>query len=264
MPDAFVGDDLVVAYGRKTIIDHQHIRIPAGKITGLIGPNGSGKSTLLKALGGLNPLVAGKVSVNGRDLAKLSPKAIAKEIAYLAQSPSVPGDLTVATLVRLGRYAYHKGFFGHDTQEEAQVRQALVEAKIADFANRPLNSLSGGQRQRAFIAMTLAQNAPIVMLDEPTTYLDLTHQLDVLNLMQQLNRDVNKTIVVVLHDLNQAARYCDQLLCVHDGQIVASGTPSEVLTAPLLAQVFQVSATVVQPAGCQFPQLLNAQTLVDA
>ncbi len=262
MTDAFVGDDLVVAYGHRPIIAHQSLRIPAGQITGLIGPNGSGKSTLLKALAGINPLVAGQITVNGHVLAHLSPKAIAKEVAYLAQSPSVPGDLTVATLVRLGRYAYHKGFFGHDSEEAALVRRALVQAKIADFANRPLNSLSGGQRQRAFIAMTLAQDASILMLDEPTTYLDLTHQLDVLNLMQRLNQESGKTVVVVLHDLNQAARYCDQLVCVHDGAIVATGTPAEVLTAPLLAQVFEVSATVVQPAGCTFPQLLNAQTLV--
>ncbi|MFD1483802.1 ABC transporter ATP-binding protein [Lacticaseibacillus baoqingensis] len=264
MTDAISGEDLVVGYGRKTIVDHQSIHIPAGQITGLIGPNGSGKSTLLKALAGINPIDHGHITINGQPQAQLSAKALAKALAYLAQAPDVPGDLTVATLVKLGRYAYHRGFFGQDPHEKAQVRAALVAAKVAELANRPLASLSGGQRQRAFIAMTLAHDSPIIMLDEPTTYLDLTHQLDVLNLMQHLNQVAAKTIIVVLHDLNQAARYCDQLVCLHDGQVVATGSPKAVLTAPLLAKVFQVSAQVVTPAGCDYPQLLNCQTLVSA
>lgn len=264
MTDALAGEDLVVGYGRKTILNHQSLHVPAGQITGLIGPNGSGKSTLLKALAGINPIRNGQITINGQAQASLSPKALAKELAYLAQAPDVPGDLTVATLVKLGRYAYHRGFFGQDPQEEAQVRAALVQAKVADLANRPLASLSGGQRQRALIAMTLAHDSPIIMLDEPTTYLDLTHQLDVLNLMQHLNQAANKTVIVVLHDLNQAARYCDQLLCLRAGQVVATGTPKAVLTAPLLADVFQVSAEVVTPTDCDYPQLLNCQTLVGA
>lgn len=262
MTDAIFGSNLTIGYGKKVIINDQTLHIPAGKITGLIGPNGSGKSTLLKAIAGIEPLMSGQLFCGNQDMATLPAKSRAQALAYLAQAPDVPGDLTVAALCKLGRYAYHRGFFGKDQDEDAQIRLAMLQAKVAEFANRPLASLSGGQRQRAFIAMTLAQNAPVIMFDEPTTYLDLTHQLDVLNLMQTLNRDNGTTIVVVLHDLNQAARYCDHLICVHDGQIVANGTPNEVLTAELLAAVFEVSATLITPAGCNYPQLLNEQTLV--
>jgi iron complex transport system ATP-binding protein len=261
--DALFGNQLVVGYGNKKIIDHQSIHIAAGQITGLIGPNGSGKSTLLKAISGIKSVNEGQVFVNEREIGRLSTKQRAKCIAYLAQSPNVPGDLTVENLVKLGRYAYGRGLFGRDQDAAAQVQQALVAAKVAELANRPIDALSGGQRQRAFIAMTLAHNSPIIMLDEPTTYLDLTHQLDVLNLLRQLNTTAHKTVVLVLHDLNQAAQYCDQLVCLQQGQIVATGTPHEVLTEQLLADVFQVSAKVSFRTQTQYPQMTDYETLVN-
>lgn len=261
MTDIITGTHLSIGYGQKVIIADQDLHIPAGHITGLIGPNGSGKSTLLKAIAGINPLLAGEICLANTPIAKLPAKQLATKLAYLAQSPQVPGDLTVAALVKLGRYAYHQGFFGSDPDELAQVQIAMQQAHVADLADRTLNSLSGGQKQRAMIAMTLAQNAEVLLLDEPTTYLDLTHQLSVLNLMQCLNQDVGKTVVVVLHDLNQAARYCDHLICVHAGKLVATGSPKQVLTDDLLAKVFGVSAELVTPSGCDFPQLLNTQTL---
>lgn len=264
MADIITGTHLTIGYDQKVILHDQTLHIPAGQITGLIGPNGSGKSTLLKAIAQINPLTTGELRLQNQPLASFSAKQLAKRLAYLAQSPQVPGDLTVATLVKLGRYAYHSGMFGADPEEKTQVQAAMLQAKVADLADRPLNSLSGGQKQRAMIAMTLAQNAEILLLDEPTTYLDLTHQLSVLNLMQCLNQDMGKTVVVVLHDLNQAARYCDHLICVHDGQLVATGSPKQVLTDALLAAVFGVSAELVTPTGCDYPQLLNTQTLEDA
>jgi iron complex transport system ATP-binding protein len=264
MADIITGTHLTIGYDKRVILRDQALHIPAGLITGLIGPNGSGKSTLLKAVAQINPLTAGDLQVLGQPLSAYSSKQLATKLAYLAQSPQVPGDLTVATLVKLDRYAYHSGMFGADPEEKVQVQAAMIQAKVADLADRPLNSLSGGQKQRAMIAMTLAQNAEILLLDEPTTYLDLTHQLSVLNLMQCLNHDMGKTVVVVLHDLNQAARYCDHLICVHDGELVATGTPKQVLTDELLASVFGVTAELVTPSGCDYPQLLNTQTLEDA
>ncbi|WP_225420759.1 ABC transporter ATP-binding protein [Lacticaseibacillus porcinae] len=264
MADIITGTHLTIGYNQRVILRDQELHIPAGQITGLIGPNGSGKSTLLKAIAQINSLTAGELQLQGQPLSDFSSKQLATKLAYLAQSPEVPGDLTVATLVKLGRYAYHQGMFGADPDEKVQVQAAMLQAKVADLADRPLNSLSGGQRQRAMIAMTLAQNAEILLLDEPTTYLDLTHQLSVLNLMQCLNRDMGKTIVVVLHDLNQAARYCEHLICVHDGKLVATGTPKQVLTDDLLASVFGVKAELVTPTGCDYPQLLNTETLEDA
>jgi iron complex transport system ATP-binding protein len=264
MADIITGTHLTIGYDQRIILRDQALHIPAGLITGLIGPNGSGKSTLLKAIAQINPLKAGDLQVLGQPLSAYSSKQLATKLAYLAQSPQVPGDLTVATLVKLGRYAYHSGIFGADPDEKAQVQAAMIQAKVADLADRPLNSLSGGQKQRAMIAMTLAQSAQILLLDEPTTYLDLTHQLSVLNLMQCLNHDMGKTVVVVLHDLNQAARYCDHLICVHDGKLITTGTPKQVLTDALLAEVFGVSAELVTPTGCDYPQLLNTQTLEGA
>lgn len=261
--DALFGDQLNVGYGKQLIIKQQSIHIPVGQITGLIGPNGSGKSTMLKALSGIKTVSDGQVLVGNQPIESLSTKQRAQKIAYLAQAPNVPGDLTVQSLVKLGRYAYGHGFFGHDADAKLAVQQALIDAKVADLANHPVGALSGGQRQRVFIAMTLAHRSPIIMLDEPTTYLDLTHQLDVLNLLRELNREQHQTIVLVHHDLNQAAQYCDHLICMQQGQVVATGTPQTVMNDQLLADVFQVKATVTHQGTSQYPQMMNYETLVD-
>lgn len=260
--NAIVGKNLTVGYGKKTIINNQSLEIAAGQITGLIGPNGSGKSTLLKALCGINSLKSGSIQINNQPLAALSNKERAKTIAYLAQTPIVPGDLTVLNLVKMGRYAFYHGLMNRDETGKAEVHQAMAAAKVADLANRRLDSLSGGQRQRAFIAMTLAHNSPIIMLDEPTTYLDLTHQLGILNLLKELNVIQQKTVVIVLHDLNQAAQYCDQLVCMQQGTIMKTGTPKEVLTSSLLADIFQVKADITYHSARQYPQLQDYETLV--
>ncbi|WP_125606136.1 ABC transporter ATP-binding protein [Lapidilactobacillus bayanensis] len=262
--NAIVGQELTIGYGKKTIIQKQSLKIATGQITGLIGPNGSGKSMLLKALCGINPIISGSVLINEQQLATMPNKMRAKMIAYLAQTPIVPGDLTVLNLVKMGRYAFYHGLMNRDESGKAQVYQAMVAAKVDDLANRRIDSLSGGQRQRAFIAMTLVHNSPIIMLDEPTTYLDLTHQLGILNLLKELNLTQQKTVVLVLHDLNQAAQYCDQLLCIQDGRIIKTGTPKEVLTASLLAKTFQVTADITYHSARQYPQLQDYETLVQS
>lgn len=262
--NVIVGKNLTIGYGKKTIVDNQSLTIAAGQITGLIGPNGSGKSTLLKALCGINPLKNGTVLINQQPLTAMANKQRAKTIAYLAQTPVVPGDLTVLNLVKMGRYAFYRGLMNRDEQGKVEVQQAMVAAKVDHLANRRIDSLSGGQRQRAFIAMTLAHNSPIIMLDEPTTYLDLTHQLGILNLLKELNLTQQKTVVIVLHDLNQAAQYCDQLICMQHGTIMKTGTPKEVLTAPLLANIFQVKADITYHSEQQYPQLQDYETLVQS
>lgn len=261
--DAIFGDQITVGYGKRNVLTNQSVHIHSGQTTGLIGPNGSGKSTILKSISGIKPIEHGRISVEGQDIGVLNPKQRAKQIAYLEQAPTVPGDLTVKSMVKLGRYAYCHGLFGKDEHGETQIKKAMVEAQVAELANRRIDALSGGQRQRAFIAMTLAHNSPVIMLDEPTTYLDLTHQLDVLNLLKHLNHTQDKTVVLVLHDLNQAAQYCDQLICINEGQVVKTGTPKEVLTEELLADIFQVKAKITFQSSCQYPQLMDYETLVN-
>lgn len=236
---------LQVSYGKRAVIADLSLAIEQGTITVLVGPNGSGKSTLLKTLARLLSPTKGVVYLNGADINRLPTASVARQLAILPQTPNAPANLTVGELVEQGRFP-HAGSLGMlRRQDHEAISEALALTGMTEFVHRPLDSLSGGERQRAWIALALAQATPILLLDEPTTFLDIGHQLEVLDLVRFLNRDRTMTIILVLHDLNQAARYADRMVVLNRGQIVADGTPKDVLTAELLAEIFRVRAHII-------------------
>lgn len=235
--------NLSVSYGKHAIIHNLSLSIPRGKITALIGPNGCGKSTLLKTLVRINRPAAGEVLLEGKSLSSYDDKALARSLSLLPQILVSPEGITVRKLVEYGRSPYVSHWGRLREEDQAIVEQAMRATGVLAFAGQPLDSLSGGQRQRVWIAMVMAQDAEVVMLDEPTTYLDMSHQVELMNLMQKMNHK-GKTVVVVLHDLNQACRYCDHLVVLDQGQLVAQGSPDEVFTESLLSDVFDLNARV--------------------
>ncbi|MBD2463172.1 ABC transporter ATP-binding protein [Oscillatoria sp. FACHB-1407] len=238
--------NLTLAYDRTTIIQNLNVDIPARQITALVGSNGCGKSTLLKGLARLLKPQSGTVYLDGVAIAKRSTKEIAKQLGLLPQSPTAPEGLTVRELVAQGRYP-HQSWLQQWSQEDEQfTEQALTITGMTEMGDRPLDSLSGGQRQRAWIAMALAQNTEILLLDEPTTFLDLAHQIEVLDLLYDLNQTQGRTIVMVLHDLNQACRYADYLVAMRQGHIYAQGNPAEVMTESLVQDVFGLESRIVR------------------
>lgn len=235
---------LTVSYGDKVIIPELDLRIKRGKITALIGPNGCGKSTLLKTLSRINAPSRGQVLLHGKPLRSYQDKLLAQKISLLPQVLQNPEGISVRQLVEYGRSPYLSHWGKLKEEDHVAVEQAMLETGVSEFALRPLESLSGGQRQRAWIAMVLAQDADIVMLDEPTTYLDLSYQIELMKLMQAMNKK-GKTIIVVLHDLNQACRYCDELVVLKAGELVCQGSPNEVFTQSLLQEVFSLDARII-------------------
>jgi iron complex transport system ATP-binding protein len=236
---------LTLGYAAVNVLEGVDIAIPDGKITALIGANGSGKSTLLRALGRIIQPLGGVVTLDGKAITTMHNKAIAQILALLPQSPVSPDGLTVRQLCRFGRHP-HKGMLARTTRaDEEIVEAALVATDLGDLAERPLDRLSGGQRQRAWIAMALAQETPILLLDEPTTYLDIAHQLEVLALLKELNEKRGRTIVMVVHDLNHAAQYADHIVAVAGGGIHAAGRPADLLTPELIRAVFGIDALVI-------------------
>ncbi|WP_371030885.1 ABC transporter ATP-binding protein [Pseudoclavibacter sp. JSM 162008] len=236
--------DLTVAYDQRTVLDGLEVTIPANSFTVIVGPNACGKSTLLRSLARLLPAAGGSVLLDSTDIRTLKAKELAKRIGLLPQSSIAPDTITVADLVARGRHP-HQGIlqrWSHD--DDDAVEEALVRTGLTDLAERSVDQLSGGQRQRVWIAMVLAQDTPVVLLDEPTTYLDLAHQIDVLELCAELHRQ-GKTLIAVLHDLNQAARYATHLIALNAGELIAEGTPASVVTEELVAEVFGVRARIV-------------------
>lgn len=236
--------DLTLGYGETIIIDDLDIAIPKGEITVLIGGNGCGKSTLLRSLARLLKPKSGTVILNGEDIAKMKTKEIAQRLAILPQSPVTPEGLTVYELVKQGRHPY-RGFIKQWSKaDEDAVHQALESTNMLHLKDRSVDSLSGGQRQRAWIALTLAQQTDIILLDEPTTYLDMTHQIDVLDLLFDLNEQNGHTIIMVLHDLNLASRYAHHIVALKDKKIFAQGKPEEIITSKLVQEVFQMKCNI--------------------
>ena len=238
-------ENLVLAYEKADVIHGLDLSIERGSVTALIGPNGCGKSTLLRGLARLMKPKEGGIYLDGKAIQKVPTKQIAKHLGLLPQSPDAPEGLTVRELVAQGRYP-HQGFFQQWSKEDERALQAALETTtMLEFANRPLDSLSGGQRQRAWIAMTLAQETDTLLLDEPTTFLDLAYQIEVMDLLAGLNQRQGTSIVVVLHDLNQAARYADTLVIMKAGHIYAQGKPQEVMTSDNLKEVFGLEACII-------------------
>jgi iron complex transport system ATP-binding protein len=238
-------ETLTLAYDAMIVIHELSITIPAGQITALVGPNGCGKSTLLRGIARLLPPRAGAAYLDGKAIHRIPTRELAQQLGILPQSPSAPEGLTVRELVAQGRYPHQAWFQQWSLADEAAVGRALEITGMADLADRPVDALSGGQRQRAWIAMTLAQETPIILLDEPTTFLDLAHQIEVLHLLEHLHSAENRTIVMVVHDLNHATRHAQHVIALRDGRVVAAGAPTEVVTPALLRQVFGVEAEVV-------------------
>ncbi|WP_240371234.1 ABC transporter ATP-binding protein [Anoxybacteroides rupiense] len=238
--------ELTLAYGDSVIIKELDLSIPKGNITVLIGSNGCGKSTLLRSMARLLKPVSGAVLLEGEEIAKLPTKEVAKKLAILPQSPSAPEGLTVLQLVKQGRYPYQSWLQQWTKEDEAAVNRALEVTGMKALAERLVDSLSGGQRQRAWIAMTLAQEADIILLDEPTTYLDMTHQIEILDLLYELNVQEKRTIVMVLHDLNLACRYAQHIVALRDQSVYRQGKPEEVISPELVKEVFQMDCIVIR------------------
>lgn len=238
-------EQATLGYGERTVVDAIDLRLPPGRITAIVGANACGKSTLLRAMSRLLRPQSGQVILDGKDVHRLPSKEVARTLGLLPQSPVAPEGIVVADLVSRGRHPHQRMLSRWTAGDTAAVADALELTGTADLADRAMDELSGGQRQRVWIAMVLAQQTDILLLDEPTTFLDVTHQVEVLDLLTDLNRTRGITIGMVLHDLNLAARYCDHLVTVRQGRLHAAGHPSEVLTAERVAEVFGLACRVV-------------------
>lgn len=238
-------EKLSLSYDTVSIVELLDLQTPSGEITALIGPNGCGKSTLLRGLARLLKPQHGSVLLDGRTIHTISTKQLAKELGILPQAPTAPEGITVRELVAQGRYPHQDWFQQWSQADEDALQRALTLTNLTALSERIVDTLSGGQRQRAWIAMTLAQQTDILLLDEPTTYLDLAHQLEVLDLLLQLNAE-GKTIIMVLHDLNHAAHYANHLVALSAGKIVAQGKPDEVVTEAIVKNVFNVESQIIE------------------
>ncbi len=240
------GAAITLAYDRRPVVENLDLVIPGSRFTALIGPNGSGKSSILRSLAGLLTPLRGAILLDGRSITTLSTRHMARRVGVLLQGPVAPEGLTVRDLVRQGRYP-HRSLFGRwSAEDEAAVNEALMLAGMDTLGDRPLDSLSGGQRQRAWIAMTLAQQSEVILLDEPTTYLDLEHQIELMHLVTRLVSGHGKTVVAVLHDINQAARYAEHIIILKNGKITAAGRPADVISADTIETVFNVKTVVIR------------------
>ncbi|AUM66622.1 Fe(3+)-dicitrate ABC transporter ATP-binding protein [Brevibacillus laterosporus] len=236
---------LNIGYNDNLIVEDLNISLPDGKIIALVGANGSGKSTILKTMARLLKPRKGGVFLDGKSIHQQDTRKVAKDLAILPQNPVAPDGLTVEELVSYGRFPHQKGMGSMTPEDKNIVQWALEVTGINEFATRGVDQLSGGQRQRAWIAMALAQQTDILFLDEPTTFLDMAHQLEVLQLLAKLNTEEKRTIVMVVHDLNHATRYADHVIAIKKGKVMAQGTPAEVMTHQMLWDVFGIEADII-------------------
>ncbi|MCP3739400.1 ABC transporter ATP-binding protein [Rossellomorea sp. BNER] len=254
-------DELNIGYGERLIVKDLSVKIPDRKITTIIGSNGCGKSTLLKAITRIISQQSGSVFLDGENISKENTKVIAKKMAILPQTPESASGLTVGELVSYGRFPHQNGF-GRLTKKDYEViHWALEVTGTQEYKYRLVDSLSGGQRQRVWIAMALAQETDIIFLDEPTTYLDMAHQLEVLELLQKLNVEQGRTIVMVLHDLNQAARFADYIIALRDGEIIKAGNCEEVINHNVLKKVFHIDAEIGRDPRTNKPMCITYNLL---
>ena len=238
-------EKLVFSAAVRNIIEDLSLQVPAGDVLAIIGPNGAGKSTLLKMLTGQLTPSAGAVRLQGEAVNSLAPSAMAKVLAYVPQGPQAPPDILVRELVSYGRHPHRAWYMGSRAEDEEAVERALERTGLLDLAKRPVGLLSGGERQRAWLALALAQQPQVLLLDEPTTFLDVCHQFELLDLLRRLNEEDNLTVVLVLHEINHALRYAKRVAVIKDGRLAALGYPWDVVTPELLRQVFRVQGEVV-------------------
>lgn len=249
-------DDVTLSYGNRPVVDSLDLAIPRGRITVIVGANACGKSTLLRAMARLLPPQSGRVLLDGKDLNRLPTKEVARSLGLLPQSPIAPEGIVAADLVARGRHPYQRILARWNDQDDLAVAEAMAATDTTSLAERSVDELSGGQRQRVWIAMALAQQTDVLLLDEPTTFLDVAHQVDVLDLLTDLNRDRGTTIVMVLHDVNLAARYADHLIAVADGRVYATGSPTDVMTSELIDDVFGLASRVIEDPVSGSPLVL--------
>jgi iron complex transport system ATP-binding protein len=257
-------ENLAVAYDENLVVDDLDMQIPQGKITAIIGPNGCGKSTVLKAVGRILKPKGGMVYLNGDDIRRLTTKEVAQKMAILPQSPQAPAGLTVGELVAYGRFPHQRGFGKLKPDDKKIIQWALEVTRLTEFETTAVDNLSGGQRQRVWIAMALAQQTDLILLDEPTTYLDLSYQLEVLELLYRLNREQGCTIIMVLHDLNLAARFSDYMIAIRCGDIIRYGTPEEVMTSEVLCETFHIDAEIVREPRTGRPTCISYDLIPQA
>lgn len=251
--DAIRIQNLSVAYDNTTIIEEMNLKLPKGKISIIIGGNGCGKSTLLKTIARINKPKRGDIFINNKDIRKIKEKDIAKEVAFLPQGPVCPSGLTVRELVAYGRFPHQKMIGGLNSHDQEMIDWAIEQTGLSEFADREVENLSGGQRQRAWIAMTLAQETEIIMLDEPTTYLDLSYQLEVLEILERLNKEKKITVVIVLHEINNAFRFADNIIGLKKGKIVCEGRPIDVINKENLKEIFGIEADLKKSETGEYP-----------
>lgn len=236
----------VSGYNSKVIVEDINLTIPDGKISVIIGANACGKSTLLKTMARLIKPISGEITLDGKQISKIPPKQLARILGLLPQTPIVPEGITVADLVGRGRFPHQKALSGWSKKDYDAVMEAMEIMNVTTLANQNIDELSGGQRQRVWIAMALAQQTDILFLDEPTTFLDITYQVEILDLLTDLNRRHNTTIVMVLHDINLSARYADYLFAMNEGRLIAEGNPSQIITSELIENVFGMDCMVIE------------------
>ncbi len=245
-----------VGYDDRIVVDGLDIEIPVGSFTVIVGPNACGKSTLLRSLARLLPPASGSVVLDGRDIRSYGVKEVARRVGLLPQTSIAPDGITVVDLVSRGRYPHQKLLRQWSREDEAAVTEAMAATGTAELAQRPVDELSGGQRQRVWVAMALAQRTPLLLLDEPTTFLDITHQVELLDLFSRLRTGAGRTLVAVLHDLNQAARYATHLVVMKDGRIVAQGAPGDIVTAALVHEVFGLRCRIIDDPESHTPLVI--------
>ncbi|MDU4962554.1 MAG: ABC transporter ATP-binding protein [Sporomusaceae bacterium] len=254
-------ENLQVGYGRRVVVQNLELSIRAGAITTIIGPNGCGKSTLLKTMGRIIQPQAGAVYLRGNDLRRLDTRQVAKQLTLLPQTPAAPPELKVEELVAYGRFPHRRGLRQTGDSDRQAIEQAMSLTRTLPFRQRPLGSLSGGERQKVWLAMALAQETDILLLDEPTTYLDMVHQLEVLKIIAQLNRERQCTVVMVLHDINHAARFSHEMVAMKAGKVVAAGSPRQIVSPEVLKEVFDIQAKVVYDPEDGVPICLSYDNL---
>lgn len=248
--------DLTLGYQDRLISQALNLQIPDGRFSVIVGPNGCGKSTLLRSLCRLLKPVAGQVCLDGQDIQQYDTRSLARQLGLLPQNAQAPDGIRVADLVARGRYPWQKLFQQWSEEDQTAVLQAMQATGVAELADRDVDELSGGQRQRVWIAMVLAQQTPVLLLDEPTTWLDITHQIDLLELFSELNRQQGHTLVAVLHDLNQACRYADHLIAMKAGQVIAEGPPATLITTELVKEVFDLDSLIIEDPVSQTPLVI--------